>query len=106
MAGAQMSLEQPRNTLSWNEPFVQFFVRDLHLDLVVVAVCHWRAHFFKRWIFGTTFRPLQQLQGVSARRVRVRSLHSWPRATQDGADIHSILDGLSRSPAFVITLNP
>ena len=64
MAGAQVSLEQPRNALSWNEPFVQSFVRDLRLDLVVAAVCHWGADFFKHWIFGTTFRALQQLQGV------------------------------------------
>ena len=38
-AGGQVSLEQPRNAMSWLEPMVQSFLLDISADLVVVAAC-------------------------------------------------------------------
>ena len=34
-----MSLEQPRNSMSWLEPAAQGFMLDISADLVVVAAC-------------------------------------------------------------------
>ena len=38
-AGGHVSLEQPRNALSWLEPVVRAFLLDISADLVVVAGC-------------------------------------------------------------------
>ena len=38
-SGGHVSLEQPRNSMSWSEPAAQGFMLDVSADLVVVAAC-------------------------------------------------------------------
>ena len=63
-AGGHVSLEQPRNAMSWLEPATQGFLLDISADLVVVAACAFESDFFKHWIFASSWRPLQALQSI------------------------------------------
>ena len=61
-----MSLEQPRNAMSWLEPATQGFLLDISADLVAVAACAFSMDFNKHWIFATSWRAMQALQSVCA----------------------------------------
>ena len=63
-AGGHVSLEQPRNALSWLEPVVRAFLLDISADLVVVAGCAFGMNYAKQWIFASSWRPLQSLASV------------------------------------------
>ena len=55
---------QPRNSMSWLEPVAQGFMLDISADLIVVAACAFGMPYDKRWLFATSWRPLQSLQSV------------------------------------------
>ena len=61
--GGHVSLEQPRNSLAWREPFVQAFLSDLQVDLVVIPACRYGLDAYKHWLFAGTWRPIQEMQG-------------------------------------------
>ena len=63
-AGGHCALEQPRNSLAWREDFVQSFMQQIQADLIVVAACLYGMDAYKRWIFATSWRALQKLQGI------------------------------------------
>ena len=56
-----MSLEQPINAFSWEDPMAQAFISDISADLVVVSACAYGKDYYKRWLFCTSCRALQAL---------------------------------------------
>ena len=60
-AGGQVSLEQPRNALSWLTMEVQEFLKRISADLVVIPACSVGMSVHKHWLFASSWRPLQQL---------------------------------------------
>ena len=63
-AGGHVSLEQPRNSMSWSEPVVQGYLLDISADVVVVAGCEFGMNRSKHWVFASSWRPLQCLASV------------------------------------------
>ena len=62
-SGGHVSLEQPRNSMSWLEPAAQGFMLDISADLVAVAACAFGMAFDKHWLFATSW-SLQSLQST------------------------------------------
>ena len=63
-SGGHACLEQPRNSIVWAEPVVQSFLLDIAADLIQVPACKFGLNLKKHWVLATSWRPLQQLQGV------------------------------------------
>ena len=63
VTGGHVTFEQPRNSLAWQEDFVPPFLQEVEADLVVIAGCKFGMQAYKHWLFASTVRPLQQLQG-------------------------------------------
>ncbi|CAE7038940.1 unnamed protein product [Symbiodinium sp. CCMP2592] len=63
-AGGHVSLEQPRNCMSWEEPVVQGYLLEVSADVVVVAGCEYGMDLEKHWVFASSWRPLQSLASV------------------------------------------
>ena len=60
-AGGHVSLEQPRNALSWLTHEVQEFLKRISADLVVIPACSVGLSIHKHWLFASSWRPLQSL---------------------------------------------
>ena len=60
-AGGQVSLEQPRNALSWLTMEVQEFLKRISADLNVIPACSVGMSVHKHWMFASSWRPLQAL---------------------------------------------
>ena len=56
-----MSLEQPINAFSWEDPMAQAFISDISADLVAVSACAYGKDYYKRGLFCTSCRALQAL---------------------------------------------
>ena len=65
-AGAHVSLEQPRNALSWLLREVQAFLRLVSADLVVIPACSVGVSLHKHWLLASSWRPLQSLAATCA----------------------------------------
>ena len=63
-SGGHVCLEQPRNSIAWVEPVVQSFLLDIAADLIQVPACRFGVNLKKHWLLASSWRPLQQLQGV------------------------------------------
>ncbi|CAE7485565.1 unnamed protein product, partial [Symbiodinium necroappetens] len=59
--GGQVSLEQPRNSLSWLTMEVQEFLKRISADLNVIPACSVGMSVHKHWLFASSWRPLQAL---------------------------------------------
>ena len=57
--GAQVSLEQPPNSMAWMEPIATNFLAAISADLVHVAACSVDLDMHKAWLFATSFRASQ-----------------------------------------------
>ena len=57
--GAQVSLEQPPNSMAWMEPIATNFLAAISADLVHVAACSVDLDMHKAWLFATSFRAFQ-----------------------------------------------
>ena len=57
--GAQVSLEQPPNSMAWMEPIATNFLASISADLVDVAACSVNLDMHKAWLFATSFRAFQ-----------------------------------------------
>ena len=76
-AGGHVSLEQPRNAMSWLKAATQGFLLDISADLVVVAACAFDFDFFKPWIFASSWQQSIK-QGHETLRKRGRKLGRLP----------------------------
>ena len=60
-ARGHVSLEQPRNALSWLYHEVQEFLKRISADLNAVPACSVGVSIHKHWLFASSWRPLQSM---------------------------------------------
>ncbi|CAE7265839.1 unnamed protein product, partial [Symbiodinium necroappetens] len=81
-AGGQVSLEQPRNALSWLTMEVQEFLKRISADLNVIPACSVGMSVHKHWLFASSWRPLQAL---ASRCDHPYSAHADVRGVKDSS---------------------
>ncbi|CAE7349138.1 unnamed protein product, partial [Symbiodinium microadriaticum] len=60
-AGGHYTLENPANSMIWDEPAVRLLLQKSSADVIIVSACAYGWDIYKRWAFASTFRDMQQL---------------------------------------------
>ena len=60
-AGGHYTLENPANSMIWDEPAVRLLLQKSSADVIIGSACAYGWDIYKRWAFTSTFRDMQQL---------------------------------------------